>query len=196
MHASATQSGFALLMTIIVVGVVTAIGLSVLDLSIKQVRLTTLSRDSENAFHAANAGLECARFNRLLLSSDMEAGDAVGPTCFGTTLTSNNPTTPVAADYIASDGQAYLYTWQYTWGTGLDTRCSRMNILVASTTPTGSGIELDTTYMGDSNFPGYVGTFTCEASARCTVISVQGFNKACSAINQPGTVQREVLLEF
>ncbi len=188
------ESGFALLVTIIVVGVVVAIGISILDLSIKQVRLTTTSRDSELAFHAANAGLECARFNRLSSASAMEVGAAVAPTCFSgaspATLDVNNRSTLV--DGV--DGQSFLYRWDFTWGEVTTRRCSRMSILVASTTPTGSGV---TTPNMQTNFPGFEGaTHFCEPSARCTVISVQGFNRPCGSVGLEGTVQREVLLQF
>ncbi|MFW6210467.1 MAG: hypothetical protein ACOC4E_03185, partial [Patescibacteria group bacterium] len=55
-------SGFALLITLLVVGVVLAVGAVLLDLTIKQVQLSSTAKDSEIAFHAANAGMECARF--------------------------------------------------------------------------------------------------------------------------------------
>ena len=51
-------------MSLIVVSVVISIGLVVLDLTLKQLRLSTNSKDSETAFHAANAAMECARYWR------------------------------------------------------------------------------------------------------------------------------------
>ncbi len=45
--------------------------------------------------------------------------------------------------------------------------------------------------------PGYPdATKTCGPSGRCSVISIQGFNRACSALDTPGTLQREVLLQL
>ena len=55
-----SQSGFALLMTLVVVSVIISIGVSVLDLSVKQVRLSTNAKESEAAFHAANAAAYAA----------------------------------------------------------------------------------------------------------------------------------------
>ena len=51
-------------MSLIVVSVVISIGLVVLDLTLKQLRLSTNSKDSETAFHATNAAMECARYWR------------------------------------------------------------------------------------------------------------------------------------
>ena len=89
MNFNQKESGFALLITLIVVGVVLSVGLSILDLSIRQVRLSTNAKESELAFHAANAGMECARYWRRASSSEMETGQAIEPVCFGETPYSN-----------------------------------------------------------------------------------------------------------
>ncbi len=36
----------------------------------------------------------------------------------------------------------------------------------------------------------------CEPGGRCTVIAARGYSRACAQVTQPGTVQREVLLEL
>jgi hypothetical protein len=41
------------------VAVVVSITLAVIELTIKQLNLTVTAKDSEIAFHAANAGIEC-----------------------------------------------------------------------------------------------------------------------------------------
>ena len=184
-----SESGFALLMTLIVVTVVISIGLSVLDLSIKQIRLSTNARDSEIAFHAANAGMECARFWRRSGSDEMETGQSFPISCFSNTVTP----TPVEVMNTA-DGEVYRYDYALSWGE-FAPRCSQITTLVASSSVLGSGLVIPnmTTLV-----PGYPGgnTKTCEAGERCTVISVRGYNKACASVSQYGTVQREVLLQF
>ncbi len=52
------SAGFALLLTMIVVAVTLAVGLSLLNITLKQFTLSSTSRDSEIAFHAADSGLE------------------------------------------------------------------------------------------------------------------------------------------
>lgn len=187
-----SEQGFALLMTLIVVTVVISIGLSVLDLSIKQVRLSTNARDSEIAFHAANAGMECARFTRRNRSAAMESGGVISPTCFSSAPSTNTVTEIVTG--VTGDGDVYKYDYAFTWG-GTATRCSQVTTLVASSTVSGSGLQINnmTTLV-----PGYPtgSSKTCAAGERCTVISVRGYNKPCNSVAAYGTVQREVLLQF
>jgi Tfp pilus assembly protein PilX len=185
------QSGFALLMTLIVVTVVILIGLSVLDLSIKQLRLSTNARDSEIAFHAANGGMECARFWRRASSDAMETGGTISPLCFSASPNVN--TVSEIVSNISGDGDVYKYEYSFTWG-GTATRCSQITTLVASAADNGSGLTISNM---QTLVPGYPSaTLSCDASERCTTISVRGYNKTCSNVADNGTVQREVLLQF
>jgi hypothetical protein len=91
---SVKSQGFALLIALIVVGVVLSIGLSILNLSISQVRLSTDAKESEAAFHAANAGMECARYWRHEEGDKMGGGDnSFSPECFNitTSVDRNSP---------------------------------------------------------------------------------------------------------
>ena len=188
------QKGFALLMTLIVVTVVISIGLSVLDLSIKQIRLSTNARDSEIAFHAANAGMECARFVRRTLSDQMEAGTAISPNCF-VGGPSPNTVTEIVSN-VTGDGDVFKYEYAFSWG-GAAPRCSQVTTLVASSSISGAGLLIGNMPV---LVPGYPtgASKTCAAGERCTVISVRGYNKSCSVVttNSYGIVQREVLLQF
>lgn len=196
------QSGFALLMTLIVVGVVLSIGLSVLDLSIKQIRLSTNTKDSEIAFHAANAGMECARFWHRTLGTEMENGELLTDVeCFGADATEMNPLHTgldpgeVEAEEIenTSDGVAYQYQYKVSWPT--NDRCTIVNTLVANV----FAFQNNLTITGmDSLFPGYPGGATkiCEEGERCATIAVRGYNKPCNQVPSYGTVEREVLLEL
>lgn len=183
------QSGFALLITLIVVGVVISIGLAILDLSIKQVRLSSNAKESEVAFHAANAGAECARYWRRIASSTMQLGQAINPSCFGVAPDTNTVTQVISE----SDGAVYQYEYEFTWGT--DTSCTQINTLVSSSSVLGDGV---TTTNMTTLIPGYRGAsdFYCEAGAHCTTISIRGYNQPCSIVGGYGVVQREVLLQF
>jgi Tfp pilus assembly protein PilX len=191
-YSVSAQRGFALLMTLIVVSVVISIGLSVLDLSIKQVRLSTNAKDSEIAFHSANAGMECARYWRQKESVKMEAGTDISPECFSVTLGAVTGV-PVTTGTTGT-GAAYVYNYDFTWGTP-QLRCTRVTTFVAVADVLGSGFSV-------SGMPGLISgypdgsTKACAAGERCTVVSVRGYNKACTAITEYGTVEREVLLQF
>jgi type II secretory pathway pseudopilin PulG len=191
-QASLHEQGFALLMTLIVVTVVISIGLSVLDLSIKQIRLSTNARDSEVAFHAANAGMECARYTRRANSNAMENGGAISPVCFFPASPSPNDVTEIQS---TAEGDVYLYEYGFTWG-GSATRCSQITTLVASSSATGGGLTINNMTDHVPGFPS--ATKTCGEGERCTVVSVRGYNKSCGAVDSGnyGIVQREVLLQF
>lgn len=203
MHRKDSTQGFALLITLVVVGVVLTVGLSILDLSIKQVRLSSNAKDSEVAFHAANAGMECARFVRQINSDDMELGDPITPSCFSGTVSNNSDVAVPSIDpnpgaYISSGtGEAFIYKYDIAWGTPAD-RCTKVTTLVASTSvASASNLVIEDV---SEEMPGYpLSTKSCEPGARCTVISVRGYNKNCSAVNAGSTygiVEREVLLQF
>jgi type II secretory pathway pseudopilin PulG len=194
MYNTERQAGFALLISLIVVGVVISVGLSILDLSIKQVRLSSNAKQSELAFHAANAGMECARYWRRENSALIENGGNINPDCFDVPAGTITPTSPS----VTGDGKAFQYQYEFDWGSGTDVRCTSVNMLVASSTSGGSGVTI-----GNINglIPGYpdvadTGEKICGAGSRCTTISVEGYNLSCANKLGYGVVQREVLLEF
>jgi Tfp pilus assembly protein PilX len=188
-HHKNSQSGFALLLSIIVVGVVVSVGLTILDLSLKQVRLSTNSRESETAFHAANAGLECARYWRIEEETAMDDGDSISPDCFGVSIGNIN-----GVGIAANNGDAHLYEFEATWGSGSTIRCSQMSVLTIKS-PTSATTSVPNMTSVIPGYP-YIGDKECEPGGRCTVISVRGFSRGCSNIGMNGTVQREVLLEL
>ena len=189
------SQGFALLITLIVVGVVLSIGLSVLNLSISQVRLSADAKESEAAFHATNAGMECARYWRRVENTAMEQGNTFAPTCFGVApvlpVAINSPTAPTLDD--ASDGAANVYNYEFSWSTG--DRCTRIQTLVASSTISGDGATTTNMFALMPSYP-EGDDFYCGAGSICTVIAVQGYNQPCARVNAYGTIQREVLLQF
>ena len=196
-YRAQSKSGFALIMSLIVVGVVVSIGLSILEISVKQVRLSTNARDSEVAFHAANAGMECARYWRRAQEDRVESGATFSPApaCFGKSSPDTGFNTVTVVSNTAA-GSVYKYDYRFTWGpSGAADRCTEITTLVAVAALPGPGI---TTANMTTLIPGYQGGATkfCEAGARCTTISVRGYNRTCTAASTVGTVQREVLLEF
>jgi Tfp pilus assembly protein PilX len=191
-----SQSGFALLMTLIVVTVVISIGLTLLDLSVKQIRLSTNAKDSEIAFHAAYAGMECARYVRRVSSDQMTSGQAITPSCFSAAANSNTVRT-IPQSQITGDGEAYLYNYSITWEDGA--HCSQVTALVASSTSQGGGMTVSGMRSGSTPLvPGYPDgdDKSCEEGTQCTVLSVRGYNKPCDQVDGYGVVQREVLLQF
>ena len=56
------QKGFALLYSVLIASVLLAIGLAIFNITIKELLLSSLGRDSQFAFYAADTGAECALF--------------------------------------------------------------------------------------------------------------------------------------
>jgi Tfp pilus assembly protein PilX len=187
------NEGFALLMTIIVLGVIVSVGLTIIELTIKQVRLSSSAKDSEIAFHAANAGVECALYHRSYNEpsySEIEVGNNLNPTCFD-----NTPTTRTVTELLNNaDGVAYQHEWEFTWGDSSD-RCSEINMISMLADSSGNDLSLSGMSSLVSGYPdGDVKT--CDAGGLCTVLAVKGYNRPCSQKNSIGTLQREVLVQF
>jgi hypothetical protein len=127
----------------------------------------------------------------------METGQTITPTpaCFGVTPVPN--TNADVTSGVSGDGDVYQYNYAFTWGTDSD-RCTEVTTLIASSTSGGIGATT-TEAVVRSIIPGYpisAGDWGCEAGGRCTILSVRGYNKQCTATSTFGTVQREVLLQF
>ena len=56
------KEGFTLLLTMLVLSIVLMVSLSVFGITIKQLKLSGLGRDSQIAFYAADSGVECAAY--------------------------------------------------------------------------------------------------------------------------------------
>jgi len=193
------KGGFALLITIMVVSVVVAVTLAIVELSMKQLELSVNSVDSELAFQAANAGLECARFWRRDQSDEFENGDPVTFDCFDQSTTSNDSALTITQTGV---GEVYLYNAELSWGAAPFERCSQMDIIsmVVPATTTPPGVTLGNGTGSNSLkrvLAGYPSnSTTCDPGGQCTIMSVTGYSSSCINKNQSGTQRREILLEF
>jgi Tfp pilus assembly protein PilX len=196
------RAGFALLMTLLVVSVIISVSLTILDVTIKQVRLSSSAKDSEIAFHAASAGLECAQYQRRFQSTAMESGTTITANCFGQTAYMINSTVSnisrQAVTVSGTGATASRYSYQATWGVTGETKCSQIDTIVIKA-PSSTAVVSSSVMR--TIIPGYPGTGkACPLGGICTVISVRGFNRTCPTTTggsfPAGTVQREVLLEY
>lgn len=63
MHPMNTNPrGFALLIAVVLTSVLLSVGLALLDIAYKQVTLSSVARQSQYAFYAADSALECALY--------------------------------------------------------------------------------------------------------------------------------------
>jgi Tfp pilus assembly protein PilX len=63
------KNGFTVLFAVIVSSLVLALGLGIVAITMKEVRLSGTGRDSQLAFYAADSGLECAEYYDLTQSA-------------------------------------------------------------------------------------------------------------------------------
>lgn len=176
------NKGFALLLTLVVVSVVLAIGLSLLDITLKQLVLSGTARDSEIAFHAAYAGVECAEY---WVRDDVTAFIGSSPidpeSCFpGGSVYNSSSDTP------ASDVHKSNYEISWTAGPD-DNRCTDFDIFILDAE------DAEVTY--DFGSIGYTAR-TCSDGSICTYIFSRGLNRSCDDTTSLRTVQREVVSQF
>jgi hypothetical protein len=189
METKTRERGLALLITLILVSVVLAIGLSLLNITLKQFTLSSTARDSEIAFHAANTGLECMQFYRaddayktILLNDDGDP-DTSAPSlaCAGA-----SPSSSGTSHYLnPADGQyVYNYTYQYT----IDNTCVETSMYLMDMRE--SDDELTRTVNEGLD------TISCDAGVVCTTIFSRGYNRPCGNLSSIRIVQRELTIQF
>ena len=200
------QRGFALLMSLLIIGVVISVTMTIVELSLKQLGLSVSARDSEVAFAAANAGLECAQRIRHSASTTIEIGTRTNFDCFEQTV--NNVDKEASLGFVVSGdpnyGKVFRYKNSIDWGSGVsgsNDRCSEIDI-VAMVTKNGAAGDLVIGGNGNNHslkkvFSGYPNnTKSCNPGGRCTLAVVRGYSAKCADKSNPGTLMREILLEF
>ena len=175
------KSGFALLLALIVTSVSLAIGLSLLDVTVKQIALSATARESEIAFQAAAAGMDCLIFARSHYPIDSQIdGGTVPVDCLNKSITVSDTN---------SDPNTQFFSDQFDW-----------------TLPSGQDICVDFTMavidasLGDETFaePNGAGVKTCVSGRVCTYAYARGYNRDCTEASSGSIflVQRELTAEF
>lgn len=188
------NAGFALLITMVVVSVVLAVGISLMNITVQQINLSITGRDSEIAIHAAQAGREC--IDMLLLDpasdffqrSEHVSGNIAGTyDCIGreVELGSGMP-----APYSLNSSDVYEYRLVsagspgVTWNNGDQDVCTQTDLYVIFAP---SGTDLAVTFSAQG-----LQSYICPAGEVCPVYFSRGFNRACDDLNSLRTVQREI----
>lgn len=182
------QKGFALLLAIIVSVVVLTIGLSILSSSLKQQLLTDLSQESERAFHAAYAGVECAQFWNIDDRWDVATPTSLIRCIEQNVTTDNSPAHTNNADEV--------FTVQFDWqnadnadGTYTYDMCTQITVYKYF-----DGAA--TTDMSILPFAPTDPLRTCNIGVECTVVQSRGYNRSCANLADIRTVEREVTVRF
>jgi hypothetical protein len=192
MSYSTKNNGFALLLALIISSVVLAIGVSILHISVNQINLSATARESEIAFQAAHAGVDCLMYWRNEKSAEFidVSGTLANPTtnCFG-----GGPIETSKQSYAPSSGTGWVreYINEYQWGSPL--RCTNVSAYIINAYSTTNV----TVNFGTDRGIGDNGVKTCNAGTICTVIISDGYNRACNELDSTiFSVQREIVVEY
>ncbi len=185
------QSGFALLLTLVVISVVLAIGLSLLNITVKQFTLSATARDSELAFHAANTGVECAQ--AAANSVDLFAGAAppnVDFDCANISASAANRETPDTDvyQYSASEGDSGT-AGGFTWSAGSGEVCTEVDLFLLDAQSGDMSFDFASAGFG-------IGTEVCSDGNVCTYIFSRGYNRPCDSLSGLRVVQREITVDY
>ncbi len=114
------QKGIALFIAILVSGVVLVIGAGVMEISLKEMKLSSLGRESAKAFYAADTGLECALYWDNVTNIDNRG--TVFPKNSSETLMVFNCAGGVGIDSVTSDASSATTKFGILLG-GVDDPC-------------------------------------------------------------------------
>lgn len=191
------KRGFALLITLLTVGVIISATLAIIELSRLQLKISVDSRDAEVAFSAANAAKECAQYIRTTASSAIRNGNQISSTCLEKSFNTSR-SAPLGFGVSApANGSVWRYQYDIDWTVSGSARCSAVDMIVVyadtgDITIGGSGSNSLQTVI--SNYR--TSNMTCIAGSECTIIAASGYNSTCANRNTLGVLKREVLLEF
>ncbi len=189
LNTTKKSDGFALLITLVVVSVVLAIGLSLLFVTTKQYLLAITANESEKAFQAAQVGLECMRYHRASAStrSDLLREGGTWPpslNCAG--VAPNVGDTEASTIYSNNNRFLYKYIYTYTFG---DNQCAEVSMYVADLRDASS--DLSYTLTGEG-----LDSVECSANTVCTAIFARGYNRECDDLDSIYTIQREITIQY
>ncbi len=185
------QSGFTLLFAALISAIVLSLGAAIFSIVVKQVALTSIARESQYAFYAADTAAECALYWDFRSDKAPPAGYfasttpvAVTPTCDGQSLalvggTLNRQAYPYTLTYqstlsSASIPQINLFSGKY---------CARITIKKC-----------------DGTFDPSSGVCTRDVVDNPppiqSIIHADGYNVPCANLSNPNALQRSVELKY
>jgi len=172
------QAGFAMLITLVVVSVILAVGLSLAQITLKQIDLSITARDSQVAFYAANSGIECLQAERQTFDPAISILTELEFNCVNIVNSVN------AA--LTSSNRTHRYQQNFSWNNGTQDLCTDVNMFIMDAR---SGSYTETfSNLGLQNK-------TCTSGNVCTIMFSTGYNRACNNLDGLRTVQRELTIE-
>ncbi|HEU5114394.1 MAG TPA: hypothetical protein VFT82_01350 [Candidatus Paceibacterota bacterium] len=177
-NAHSKREGFAMLFAVLVASVLLAVGLSIFNLTVKELTLSASGRESQFAFYAADTGAECALY-----------WDFKGTDIFATSTDNRNPSpsNPDCVDTISQPAQTISIT-NYVTYTGYpiartaNSAVTQFTLNIPSVNPQDCAIV---TVIKDSS-----------SGLTKTTIDARGYNTACTDTANPNRVERALKVTY
>ena len=176
------QRGLALILTLITISAIITITISMIGLSLQQLQLSVDARDSERAFHAASAGLECGQFvrnNQADSFINYDGGEDIELNCMDD---SGLPDT-TTDDGVDGSGTVKIFNYEIEPELSGRSTCIQIDIALME-----SDSDEDMTY----DFGGQTGEQVCAQSSICTVVIARGYNRMCGTSSGGYEIVREL----
>jgi hypothetical protein len=184
MRPHTQQDGITLIITLLLMGVLLGVTTSLVNITLKQYQFSSISYDSEVAFQAANAGMECAQYHDWEGSAQtFEVGQSRSSiSCFGQPSMNDMITNP--ANIPNGGEQRFRFTW------GDPEVCSEVSVFKFN------GVGAGGTPIAPRGVDVRPGE-PCPNGSVCTYIEARGYNTSCESIDQsPRVVEREYTLLY
>lgn len=191
MKQNINERGIALLVTLLIMTAILGVSSSLLNVTLKQYQFSSIGLQSEMAFHAANAGMECLMYHDHLnypTSKFDVNGDGSGTapesnvSCMGQ---SSNDLVNGGAAVESGEEQRFQFSWRDTNVSGSPTLCTDVSIYKYFNN--GSSQDMSAP-LGRAA--------SCAPGVTCTVIKSRGYNVPCGATNTARTIERELTQRY
>lgn len=160
-NSKKNTKGFALLIALVTASIVLALGLSILNITLRDFLLSGAGQESSAAFIAADTGMECA----LYWSESLSGGQFTTP--------GPNAIRCMGSNFSVTNTLGSPTSFEVDWGTVAEPLCSKVEV-------TRYTLAVPDTAPGAVSCP--VGT--------CMKIISRGYNRGCSDLTLPRTVER------
>lgn len=147
------DQGYTLLFAVLITSIVLSVAISILSVSRKEFLLSSSARESAYAFYAADAGIECADYNDLVLNTFNTVSPPPSITCGGITQTINNVT-----QSVVGSGSTAVTTNTFIFNIPVNTSATTIacaNIQVTKVYVAGPPTTLTTTITSSGYNTGY-----------------------------------------
>ncbi len=187
------NKGFTLLLAALMSVVILMVGMTILSGTFRQVLLSDIAVDSERAFHAAQAGIECAQFWNIDDVWDVSEG-VRNIECAGLSVATNQS---IPLTNNADEITQVTFDWSTSANNPLDgsktEESYRMCSVVTVYKYFDAAATTDMTIL--PSFPNGINR-TCTAGVECTVVVSRGYNRACNSISNIRTTERALTARF